>query len=91
MECWVNEVKQALGDGNEDYKRAAKTIVDAMRADLSLTQKAVAEMIGRSPTWVYSLWARNSTSARNCDVATARLYLSHRPRAWSIVPNRWQV
>ena len=59
-EAWVITVKDALAASNENYKRAAGAVVQAMLADRSLTQKAVGERIGRSPTWVCRLlmWHR---------------------------------
>jgi hypothetical protein len=56
METWVIKVKKALGDGREDYERAANLIVSAMLSN-SLSQKEIATKIDRSPTWVCRLWA----------------------------------
>ena len=52
---WVGVVNAALSRGRENYKFAALTIVEAMRADKALKQKKVAEAIGRSTTWVCRL------------------------------------
>src|SRR5437868_1336330 len=60
MTQWIDIVKAAIEKGREHYELAARTIVEAMAADRTLTQKAVASRVGMSPTWVCELlkWYR---------------------------------
>src|SRR5229473_2359517 len=60
MTQWEDTVKAAIGKGREDYELAARTIVEVMAADRTLTQKEVASRIGMSTTWVCCLlsWYR---------------------------------
>jgi hypothetical protein len=53
-------VKTAIGNGRQDYELAARTILEAMAADRTLTQKTVAMRIVMSTTWVCCLlqWYR---------------------------------
>ena len=58
-ESWIRKVVCALHSGRADYELAAKIIIAAM-ADYRLNQKAVADHIGRSESWVSRLlqWHR---------------------------------